>query len=158
MSNKITAVTDLDIYQMAEKFSDRVWNLVLQFSTFERDTLGKNLVRAADSISLNIAEGFGRFSYRDSLRFSIIARGSFEETKAALRKCFRRGLISREDLKLFAEEIDSFGPKLNAFIGKQRQFVENSHEIHETVTPEYDHTMNKASNFYAEFEIAGTIA
>ena len=122
---------------MAEKLSDCVWNLVLQFSPFEKDTLGKNLIRAVDSISLNIAEGFGRYSYRDSLRFSIIARGSFEETKAALRKCFRRGLISGDELKLFAKEIDDLGPKLNAFIEKQRQFVESDNNVRESEAPDY---------------------
>ena len=51
----------LDVYNLAENFSDTIWNIVGKWNGFEKDTIGKQIVRAADSISANIAEGYGRF-------------------------------------------------------------------------------------------------
>lgn len=130
-------VTDLEIYNLAEVLSDRVWKIVIHWADFEQKTIGHNLMRAVDSISLNIAEGFGRYSYRDSLRFSIIARGSFEETKAALRKCWRRKLIMQQEIDELAHDIDALGPRLNAFINKQRDFISQDKNFKEPAPREY---------------------
>ncbi len=51
----------LEVYNMAENFSDDVWEIVIKWDYFMKDTVGKQLVRAADSISANIAEGYGRY-------------------------------------------------------------------------------------------------
>ena len=72
---------NLKVYQMAEQLADCVWDIVGHWDNFARDTVGKQLVRAADSIGANIAEGNGRWSYRDNQRFVRIARGSLYETK-----------------------------------------------------------------------------
>ena len=50
------------------------------------DTIGKQLVRSADSIAANISEGFGRYHFKDSKRFYYISRGSLFETKTWLEK------------------------------------------------------------------------
>ena len=66
---------------------------------FPKITVGKQLVDAADSISANIAEGYGRYSYKDNVRFVRIARGSLYETKNWLRRSFKRKLLTAEDTK-----------------------------------------------------------
>ena len=53
----VLRVESLEIYQMAEDLSDRIWDICLGWDYYMRDTLGKQLVRAADSISANLAEG-----------------------------------------------------------------------------------------------------
>ena len=73
-----------------------IWNICIKWDYFAKDTMGKQLVRAADSISANLAEGHGRFHFKDRLNFCYYARGSLEETKTWLSKAFRRGLISSE--------------------------------------------------------------
>lgn len=50
----------LEVYNLAEDFSDKIWNRVIGWKFFEKDTIGRQIVRAADSISANIAEGYGR--------------------------------------------------------------------------------------------------
>ena len=50
----------LQVYQLSEKIADNIWNIVGTWNTFARDTVGKQIVRAADSIGANIAEGSGR--------------------------------------------------------------------------------------------------
>ena len=77
---------DLRVFQLAEKLSDDIWKIVGEWNYFEKDTVGKQLVRAADSIGANIAEGSGRGYPNDNKRFVRIARGSLNETKFWLRR------------------------------------------------------------------------
>jgi len=76
----------LQVYQLAEAISDSVWNIVVKWDSFARDTVGKQIVRSADSIGANIAEGSGRGSLQDNRRFVRIARGSLYETLHWLRR------------------------------------------------------------------------
>jgi four helix bundle protein len=65
---------NLKVYQMSENLADEIWDLVLGWDRFSRDTVGGQIVRAADSIGANIAEGSGRGSFQDNRRF-ISLRG-----------------------------------------------------------------------------------
>jgi four helix bundle protein len=106
----------LQIYQLAEVLADAVWELVRGWDGFARDTVGKQLVRAADSIGANIAEGAGRGTYRDNRQFVRTARGSLYETKHFLRRAYRRKLITSSQVKLMQPVITELGPKLNAYL------------------------------------------
>ena len=109
-------VRDLDIYQMAEELADIVWNICIGWDYFAKDTIGKQLVRAADSISANLAEGHGRYHFKDRLNFCYYARGSLEETKTWLSKAERRDLIPKGQNR-FKEIVEVLPKKLNAYIG-----------------------------------------
>jgi four helix bundle protein len=107
---------ELEVYQAAEILADKVWEIVLKWDSFARDTVGKQIVRSADSIGANIAEGCGRQSFRDNQRFVKIARGSLNETKHWLRRAFRRKLLDEKhvgDIKLV---LDSLPRRLNAYL------------------------------------------
>ncbi len=101
---------------MAEDIGDALWDLVLKWTSFERDTIGCQLVRAADSIGANIAEGYGRGSWKDNQRFVRIARGSLNETIHFLRRAFRRRLVTKEQTDVIKPLLDELGPKLNAYL------------------------------------------
>ena len=66
----------LRVYQLAEELSDAVWAMVRRWDSLAKDTVGRQIVRSADSVGANIAEGTGRGSYQDNRRFVRIARGS----------------------------------------------------------------------------------
>lgn len=79
-------------------------------------TVGRQLVRAADSVGANIAEGCGRGSYADNRRFARIARGSLYETKHWLRRAYARGLLTAVQTEQLREIVDELAPRLNAYI------------------------------------------
>lgn len=78
----------LQVYQLSEKLADAVWNIVLAWDSFAKATVGTQIVRAADSIGANTAEGSGRGSLQDNRRFVRIARGSLYETIHWLRRSY----------------------------------------------------------------------
>ena len=68
------------IIEHADQIGSEIWDFVKSWKHFEKDTLGKHMVRAADSISANLSETYGRYGFADRKRFAYYARGSFCET------------------------------------------------------------------------------
>jgi four helix bundle protein len=66
------------------------------------------MVRAADSIGLNIAEGYGRFHYKENRNFCYYSRGSAKETVAALEKAKNRALLKMEDYNVLTEKLNLY--------------------------------------------------
>jgi len=106
----------LEVYQLSEAFSDIIWNLVMDWDVFRKDTIGKQIVRSADSISANIAEGYGRFYYKESKQFFFYSRGSIQETKSWLSKCKRRKIIEPAMAEELLHEAEKILAKLNGYI------------------------------------------
>ncbi len=106
----------LEVYQLAESYSDIIWNLVSGWEKFAKDTIGKQMVRAADSISANIAEGYGRYYYKESKQFYFYSRGSLQETKSWLSKCKRRNIIEIKKVEELEIESEKILAKLNGYI------------------------------------------
>jgi four helix bundle protein len=107
---------ELRVYELSMEIGERVWNIVNKWDFFAKDTLGKQLVRAMDSIAANLSEGFGRYHYNENKHFCYYSRGSLFETKTWLRKAKNRNLI---DDKIFIDlinELDLMGKSLNSYI------------------------------------------
>jgi four helix bundle protein len=111
-----TQFENLAVYQLSERLADEIWDIVAGWTNFPRDTVGKQLVRAADSIGANIAEGSGRGSFQDNRRFVRIARSSLHETKHWLRRAYRRKLLSEAKIALLKPVLDELAPRLNAYL------------------------------------------
>jgi four helix bundle protein len=107
---------NLAVYQLAERLADEIWNVVCAWDNFAKDTIGKQLVRSADSIGANIAEGTGRQSFQDNKRFVRIARGSLYETKHWLRQAFKRKLLKENQVASLKSIVDELAPRLNAYL------------------------------------------
>ena len=111
-----TNFENLHVYKLAEKLADELWSVVRKWDSWARDTVGKQMVRAADGIGANLAEGAGRGSFLDNRRFARTARGSLNETKHWLRRAYRRHLLPEESVRKIRPLIDELAPKLNAYL------------------------------------------
>jgi four helix bundle protein len=120
---KFMKLEELRVYQLSMDLGENVWGVIEKWNYFSMDTVGKQLVRAADSIAANLSEGYGRFHYKESRQFCYYARGSLSETKTWLKKAYNRKLIDQSTFELFLEDIQSISIKLNKYInsiGKQK--------------------------------------
>ncbi len=106
---------NLRVFQLSEKLADYIWDIVISWNYFARDTVGKQITRSADSIGANIAEGSGRYNFQDNLRFVKIARASLHETRYWLRRTYVRKLITNEQINIIKPIVDELSPKLNAY-------------------------------------------
>ncbi len=112
----IRKLEELQVYQLAMDLGERIWELADSWDYFPKDTIGKQLVRAADSIAANIGEGYGRFFYKESKQFYYYSRGSLFETRVWIQKACKRKLISDEETKTLIEMTEILGKKINNFI------------------------------------------
>jgi len=114
----IIKLEDLEIYQLALEIGEHVWNIVIQWEYFPKRTVGTQFTDAADSISANIAEGDGRYFYKDRKQFCYYSRGSLMETKNWLEKSFRRNLINQTEHDFLITKLQTLHHKLNIYIKK----------------------------------------
>src|SRR5262245_11816687 len=106
----------LRVYKLSEKLADNIWEVVLGWNNFARDTVGKQIVRSADGIGANISEGAGRGRYLDNKRFVRMARGSLNETQHWLRQAYKRRLLTQKEIETLGPIIEELGPTLNAYL------------------------------------------
>ena len=124
---------DLEVYQRAMDIGERVFAEVVRWDYFAKDTVGKQLVRAADSVAANLSEGFGRFHYKENKQYCYYSRGSLYETKTWLAKAVKRDLISPESHGSLECDINQLGRMLNAYI---KSIGATASQVHEDA-PEY---------------------
>ena len=107
---------NLEVYKLSEQLADRVWKIVSHWSSLPQATIGRQVVRSADSIGANIAEGAGRGTFQDNRRFVRMARGSLYETKHWLRRAYRRKLLTEDEVENVKLLLDELSPRLNAYL------------------------------------------
>jgi four helix bundle protein len=88
----------------------------LAWDYFAKDTLGKQLVRSVDSIGANIAEGFGRYHFKENKNFCYFSRGSLIETKGRITKAQTGNLIAEGRYNEYFNKLGAIHLKLNAYI------------------------------------------
>lgn len=108
---KYLKLNDISAYKTAFHLSNKVWEIATKWRNFEKDTIGKQFVRSMDSISANIAEGFGRHTKKDKIWFYRIAKGSLFESLDWNEKAKKRGLITEKEYQEIFSELQKL-PKL----------------------------------------------
>jgi four helix bundle protein len=106
---------ELKVYNRAMDLGEEVWQIVINWGYFEKDTIGKQLVRATDSVAANLSEGFGRFHFNETKHFNYYSRGSLYETKTWLMKAKSRELLQEEKFLSLLSEIEVIGKMINAY-------------------------------------------
>lgn len=117
--------TDLEIYQLSERLTLKVYALLPNLPPEERYALGTQLRRCVASIGANIAEGCGRYHYGDKIRFMYNARGSLMKTRHFLLVGKKLSYFSEEEVLPLLEEVRDLGVKLNNYISFLNEKAEN---------------------------------
>ena len=104
------------VYKKAMNLGILVWDVVHPWGYFQKDTIGKQWIRCTDSIAANIAEGYGRYHYKENRLFCFYGRGSLIESRTWLEKAFQRNLISQDEYFQLKTELDLTGKILNNYI------------------------------------------
>jgi four helix bundle protein len=107
---------ELEVYKISRELSRIVWSVYEGMNGTIKHLLGNQTLRAVDSIGANIAEGYGRYHYLDSLRFYYNARGSLWESKHWIEILYERRLIPENTYNSLSKNLDTLGLKLNNFI------------------------------------------
>ena len=103
-------------YRVAFNLSTYVWNIVYRWKQFEKNTIGAQFVKAIDSISANIAEGFGRYSKKDKIRFYRMAFGSVLESIGWTEKAKLRSLVTQIEYEAIITPLRALPKELNQLI------------------------------------------
>ena len=116
--------TELELRKKMRELKNEIFKLVKQFPDEEKFRLSDQMIRCSRSINANIAEGHGRFSYKDQLHFCIISRGSLSELRNHFFDAFDCSYISNEELQNFQIRIIEIERILNGYIRHLRKKLE----------------------------------
>lgn len=109
---------DLIVWQKSMDLVIEVYHLVKKLPKEETYALSDQLRRAVVSIPSNIAEGRGRSSEKDYLRFLFMARGSRAEVETQLLICDRLGYFQASELQMALNLCSEISSMLNVIISK----------------------------------------
>ena len=115
--------TELEVWKKGREFKKEIEALCKTFPAEEKYRLCDQLTRSARSINANIAEGHGRFTYKDQLHFCIQARGSLSETLNHLIDAFDCKFITQEQLTYYKLKYDEIERLLNGYISFLRKNI-----------------------------------
>jgi len=113
---KIESFYDLKVWKTAHQAVLDVYKVTSDFKAEEKYRIKDQLCRAVVSIPANIAEGFGRSSKKDFIKFLIIARGSLEESKYLLFLSKELGYISDEKFSVLHSQLIEIAKMINGLI------------------------------------------
>jgi len=113
---KFLKLNDIECYRIAFHLSNYVWEVVINWEWFSKKTVGAQFVEAIDSVSANIAEGFGRHFKKDKIKFFMYSKGSLKESFDWNEKSKLRRLINDEEYNHIFSELGKLPKSLNQLI------------------------------------------
>ncbi len=116
MEKKYLQLNDIDAYKTAFNLSNYVWEIVVKWDWFAKKHVGGQFVETFDSISANIAEGFGRYHKKDKIKFYRYSSGSIKESLDWNEKSKIRNLLSNKEYNHIFRELDKLPKELNQLI------------------------------------------
>lgn len=111
-----TRFENLEVYRLAVNLAHLIWDAAIKWDYFTRDTIGKQIVKSADSVGANIAEGSGRGGNVEFARFLKISRGSLFETKHWFNTAVERNILKTPEADEIKNNLEKLLPKLSAYI------------------------------------------
>lgn len=115
-TKRFLKLSDVEGYKIAFHLSNYVWDIITHWDHFARVTIGAQFVRSVDSISANLAEGFGRYGKKDKIRFYRIALSSVIECLDWNQKTKVRKLMKQEQYNYIFSELMKLPKSINTQI------------------------------------------
>ncbi len=113
---KIRSFTDLDVWKEGHKLVISIYKVTKTFPKEEMYSLVDQMRRASSSVTANIAEGFGRQTYKEKLQFYYLAQGSLTELKNFILIARDVGYLSKKDFNDLAEQANLTHKILHGFL------------------------------------------
>ena len=107
---------DLEVYKKAREFRKRMYEAARKLPDFERYELGRQIRRAAVSLTNNIAEGHGRYHYLDEIKFQVQSRGSLVELLDDLNVCQDEDYLSVAEIVELKKQAKEVQCLINGYI------------------------------------------
>jgi len=102
-----------------------LYKLVKRFPGDERYRMVDQICRASNAITSNIAEGYGRYHYKEKIRYLHISRGEAWELRQLIIRAYKKDLIKKEKSDFLEDKITNLIKGINGYIryfrGKQKQ-------------------------------------
>lgn len=115
-TKKFLKLNDIEAFRISFHLSNYVWDVVLKWNNFSQRTVGEQFVRAVDSISANIAEGFGRYGKKDKIKFYRYSQGSLSESLNWNEKSRVRSILSNDEYRYIFNELQKLPKAINSLI------------------------------------------
>jgi len=122
-NKKIKSFTDLKVWQEGHKLVVLIYQLTKNFPSKETYSLIDQMRRSATSITSNIAEGFGRQTYKEKIQFYYLAQGSLTELKNQILIAKDVGYLKALNLKKLANQANITHQLLQGLISKSKTFL-----------------------------------
>jgi four helix bundle protein len=107
---------NLDVYKKAREFRKRMYAAARKLPDFEKYELGRQIRRAAVSLTNNIAEGHGRYHYLDEIKFQLQSRGSLAELLDDLNVCQDEDYLPTVEIVELKERAKEVQRLINGYI------------------------------------------
>lgn len=102
-------IDDIRVYNESMKIAELIYSEIQKWDSFSKDTIGKQLMRSADSIAANISEGHGRFHYKSNKLFCYYSN-------TWLTKAKNRKILSEDKYIEYKQDLRDLSVKLNNYI------------------------------------------
>ena len=122
-NGKIQTFTDLNVWKEGHKLVIMVYVVTKGFPREELYSLVDQMRRAVASVTANIAEGFGRQSYKEKVQFYYLAKGSLLELKNFILIAKDAGYLSEEEFRKLSNQANIVDQLLQGFIRKSKTFI-----------------------------------
>jgi len=118
---RVNDFTDLETWQVGRRLRKEVYDITRGFPAEEKYGLSSQMRRAAFSVTSNIAEGFGRFSYQENIQYLRQSRASAYELRDHLTTALDAGCLSKEKFEELNELAKSVVRLLNGYIRSTKE-------------------------------------
>lgn len=113
---KVTDFTDLETWKVARELRREIYGVCQRLPREEAFSLTSQMRRAAISITANIAEGYGRYSFQENIQFCRQSRASAYELRDHLTTALDAGYLLPKELAQLNELATSVIRLLNGYI------------------------------------------